>query len=75
MGSKHLEFGAFGHSSARVRYHIENVNNYMNTLRFEISELKLGSFFLSNLQANQTNKNLDLIRVNMILGGEPYVIY
>ena len=35
--AKEIEFGSFGHTSALVRFHIEQVNQDLNTMRIDVT--------------------------------------
>jgi hypothetical protein len=86
-GEKQIEFGTFGHSSAKVRLHIEKVHEYLNTLRFDVSSLNLGNHSfptqLGNSSSNSSNftnsstptSDPKWMRSNLILGGDPYITF
>jgi len=76
-GEKELVFGLFGHTSAKVRYKVEKVHDYLKTLRFDVSQLNLGNHsfptHLGNISNSSTVEDPKWMRANMILGGEPYL--
>ena len=77
--AKEIEFGYFGHTKALVRYHLETVNPDLNTMRIDVSTAQLGNYtFPTTLGYNAAlNMTVDpmWIRVNLILGSDPFITY
>lgn len=75
-GLKQIEIGDFGHASARVKYHIEPVHEYLNTMRIDASDVMLGNYsFLPMVSVFNETAEKEWMRVNLILGGDPFMTF
>lgn len=76
-GEKQIEFGTFGHTSAKVRFKIEKVHENLNTMRIDVSQINLGNHsfptHLGNSSNSSTVEDPKWMRCNMILGENPYL--
>jgi hypothetical protein len=79
--SKEIEFGHFGHSSALVRYHIEDVQEHLRTMRVDVSSVMFGNFtFPTHYGVNITDpvstpEDPKWMRLNLIIGSDPFITY
>jgi hypothetical protein len=76
-GTKEIAFGLFGHTSAKVKFKIEKVHDYLNTMRIDVSQVNLGNHSFPTHLGNATNSTTfedpKWMRCNMILGEDPYL--
>ena len=76
-GTKEIVFGLFGHTSAKIKFKVEKVHDFLNTMRIDVSQINLGNHSFPTHLGNSTNSTTfedpKWMRCNMILGEEPYL--
>jgi hypothetical protein len=62
-----------------VRFKVEKVHDYLNTMRFDVSQVNFGNHSFPTHLGNSSNSSTvtdpKWMRCNMIFGGDPYLTF